>query len=231
MFFSYFFLSLFRPCLLPLLLLSFLFRVHPFNITICDCKDSQPKGFLKYSSNDCDFQISPLAPVPVYNDVFSTLPEITRFAGHTCTMWLEKKHIYTDFWGWQTSTQVRIPMETTVTDCEKMRDSRLCNTETMDYLGDNKWSLERVPNVQGKWLLVTGDQLVNCRLEEVTLETECSNCTISSPIGDIPSGTNGSISHYLVTVIWKESLREIEKCKLRLIEQGIALRFMTDNVL
>jgi hypothetical protein len=97
-----------------------------------------------------------------------------------------EKHIYTDFWGWQTSTQVCIPMETTVTDCEKMRDSRLCNTETMDYLGDNKWSLERVPNVKGKWLLVTGDQLFNCRLEEVTLEIECSNCTISSPIGDIP---------------------------------------------
>ncbi|EFX65826.1 hypothetical protein DAPPUDRAFT_332807 [Daphnia pulex] len=144
-------------------------------------------------------------------------------------MWLEKKHIYTEFWGWQTSTQVRIPMETTVTDCEKMRDSRLCNTETMDYLGGNKWSLERVPNVQGKWLLVTGDELVNCRLEEVTLETECSNCTISSPIGDIPGGTNGSISHNLVTVIWKESLREIEECKLRLVEQGIALRFMTDK--
>jgi len=30
-------------------------------------------------------------------------------------MWLEKKHIYTDFWGWQTSTQLRIPMETPVT--------------------------------------------------------------------------------------------------------------------
>jgi hypothetical protein len=77
-------------CLLPLLLLSFLFRVHAFNITICDCKDSQPKGFLKFSSNDCDFQISPLAAVSVYYDVFSTLSEITRFVGHTCTMWLEK---------------------------------------------------------------------------------------------------------------------------------------------
>ncbi len=71
-------------CLLQLLLLSFLSRVHAFNITICDCKDSQPKGFFKFSSNDCDFQICPLAPVPVYYDVFSTLPEITRFVGHTC---------------------------------------------------------------------------------------------------------------------------------------------------
>jgi hypothetical protein len=56
----------------------------------------------------------------------------------------------------------------------------------MDYLGDNKWSVERKPNVQGRWLLVTGGQLINCRLEEVTLETECADSTISSPIGDIP---------------------------------------------
>ncbi len=32
-----------------------------------------------------------------------------------------------------------------------------------------------------------------------------------------------------MTVIWKESLREIEECKLRLVEQEIALRFMTDK--
>ncbi len=30
-------------------------------------------------------------------------------------------------------------------------------------------------------------------------------------------------------VIWKETLREIQDCKLRLVEQGIALRFMTDK--
>ena len=113
-------------------------RVHAFNITIWDCKDSQQKGFEKFSSNDCDFQISPLPPVSVYYDVFSTLPEITRFVGHTCTMWLEKNTSILIYLGWQTVTQVRIPMETTVTDCEKMRDSRLCHTESMDYLCDGE---------------------------------------------------------------------------------------------
>lgn len=209
--------------------MSFLSRLHAFNVTICDCTASQQKGFLKFTTNDCDFQISPLPPVPVYYDVFSTLPQITRFVGHTCTMWVEQRTIYTDFWGWQTTDSKRVPMETTTVDCENMRDLRLCESNTMDYLGDNKWSLERVPNVQGKWLLVTGDQLVNCKLEEVTLETECNNCTISSPIGDIPGGTNGSISHNLVTIIWKESLREIQGCKVRLVEQGIANRFMTNT--
>ena len=173
--------------------------------------------------------MSPLPPVPVYYDVYSTLPQITRFVGHTCTMWREERTTYTDFWGWETTNAIHIPMEATVEDCEKMRDLRLCNTNTMDYLGDNKWSVERKPNVQGRWLLVTGGQLINCRLEEVTLETECADCTINSPIGDIPGGTNGSITHNLVTIIWKESLREIIGCKVRLVEQGIANRYMTND--
>ncbi|KAK4004257.1 hypothetical protein OUZ56_005999 [Daphnia magna] len=95
-----------------------------------------------------------------------------------------------------------------------MRDSRLCHGKSMDYLGNNKWSFERIPNVQSCllacWLQVTADQLINYRLEEVILETECANCTISSP--------NGSASHNLVTIVWKESLREVQQCKLRLVE-------------
>ncbi|KAI9565106.1 hypothetical protein GHT06_008874 [Daphnia sinensis] len=144
-------------------------------------------------------------------------------------MWLEKKHIYTDFWGWQTPSQSRVPIEVTAHECEKIRDSRSCHGKSMDYLGNNKWSFERVPNVQGSWLQVTADQLINCRLEEVTLETECANCTISSPIGDIPGGINRSVSHNLVTIVWKESLREIQQCKLRLVETGIAQRYLTNN--
>ncbi|XP_045024045.1 LOW QUALITY PROTEIN: uncharacterized protein LOC116933309, partial [Daphnia magna] len=188
-----------------------------------------PKGFLKFTSDDCDYQISPLPAIPVYYDVYSTLPQITRFVGHSCTIWLEKKHIYTDFWGWPTPSQSRVPIEVNAHECEKMRDSRMCHGKSMDYLGNNKWSFERIPNVQGSRLQVTGDQLINCRLEEVTLETECANCTISSPIGDIPGGINGSVSHNLVTIVWKESLREVQQCKLRLVETGIAQRYLTNN--
>ncbi len=64
-------------------------------------------------------------------------------------------------------------------------------------------------------------------IRRVTLETECADCTISSPIGDIPGGTNGSITHNLVTIIWKESLREVTGCKVWLVEQGIANPYMT----
>ncbi|KAI9558416.1 hypothetical protein GHT06_015198 [Daphnia sinensis] len=121
-------------------------------------------------------------------------------------MWLKKKHIYTDFWGWQTPSQSRVPIEVTAHECEKMQDSRSCHGKSMDYLGNNKWSFERVPNVK-----------------EVILEIECANCTISSPIGDIPGGINRSVSHNLVTIVWKESLKEIKQCKLRLVETVIGM--------
>nr|CAH0102035.1 unnamed protein product [Daphnia galeata] len=203
----------------------------------CDAIEPQPQHFSESETVPSTEQAlcmilalpHPLPPVPVYNDVYSTLPQITRFVGHTCTMWREERTTYTDFWGWETTNAIGIPMEATVEDCEKMRDLRLCNTNTMDYLGDNKWSVERKPNVQGRWLLVTGDQLINRRLEEVTLETECADCTISSPIGDIPGGTNGSITHNLVTIIWKESSRELIGCKVRLVEQEIANLYMTND--
>ncbi|KAK4013551.1 hypothetical protein OUZ56_026105 [Daphnia magna] len=133
-------------------------------------------------------------------------------------MWLEKKHIYTDFWGLQTPSQSRVPIEVNAHECVKMRDSRLCHRKSMDYLGNVKWPFERISNVQSSWLQVKADHLINCRLEEVTLETECANCTISSPIGDISGGINGSVSHNLVTIVWKESLREVQQCELRLVE-------------
>ena len=66
-------------------------------------------------------------------------------------------------------------------------------------------------------------------MEEVTLEIDCADCTISSLIADIPGGTNGSNRHNLVTIIWKESLRELIGCKVRLVEQGIANRYMTND--
>ncbi|KAK4012419.1 hypothetical protein OUZ56_021518 [Daphnia magna] len=110
-----------------------------------------------------------------------------------------------------------------------MRDSRLCHGKSMDYLGNNKWSFERIPNVQSSWPQVTADQLIKCRLEEVTLETECANCTISSPIGDIPGGINGSVSHNLGTIVWKESLREAQQCILMLVETCIAQRYLTNK--
>lgn len=45
----------------------------------------------------------------------------------------------------------------------------------------------------------------------------------------MPGGINGSISHNLVTIVWKESLREVQQCKLRLEGTGIAKRYLTNN--
>jgi hypothetical protein len=76
-------------------ILSFLVKLHAFNITTWDCKGSLQTGFLKFTSNDCDFSMIPLPPVPVYYDVYSALPEITRFVGHTQIAWdIHDSHLF-----------------------------------------------------------------------------------------------------------------------------------------
>ncbi|KZS05462.1 Uncharacterized protein APZ42_031347 [Daphnia magna] len=83
--------------------------------------------------------------------------------------------------------------------------------QPMNSLGSNKWSLEGSPHVQGSWLQFSTDYLINCRLEEMVLETECSDYVISSPIGDIPASANGSFVHNLVTTVWGQFVERIPK--------------------
>ncbi|KZS03789.1 Uncharacterized protein APZ42_033408 [Daphnia magna] len=51
-------------------------RLNAFNITICNCKASRPKGFLKLTnSDDCDYQISPLPEVQFIIMSFPLFPK------------------------------------------------------------------------------------------------------------------------------------------------------------
>ena len=81
--------------------------------------------------------------------------------------------------------------------------------------------------MQGSWLRTNTDSIINCRLEEVVLKTECADCVISSFLGDIPGKANGSLSHNLVTIVWDNSLKEPRKCKAKQVEEGLAMLYTT----
>ena len=222
-------------CFIRIISFVFLFAfVLPYSIafqaTVCDCGSAENKGFLKFSNEDCDHQIPQgPAPVPVIYSIYSTIPAVTRFPGFMCTMWIVTKTAKMDFWGYTYEDNTRMPLEVSASDCRTMRDTRQCNGKPMDVLGDNKWSIEGAPHVQASWWWTRQESLVNCRLEEVSLETEAANSTISSPIGDIPAGTDGSISHNLVTLVWDNSYKELQKCTVRKVEEGVALKHTTSE--
>ncbi len=206
--------------------------VNAFNVTVCDCDSAERQGFVKFSEDDCKYHPNSSPPIPVYYRALSTLPVMTRFSGYTCSMWEIIITVERDFFGWDKVERTRIPMETTAAECQKMRDLRQCRGKAMEVLGQNKWALEGPPHVQGSWLRTTAGSLVNCHLEEVTLESECANCTISSPLGDIPAGANGSFSHNLITIIWDaKTLKQEQQCKIRLVEEGQALLYNTTDPL
>lgn len=220
--FLYHRLSLFILFLSPL-------PTSPFLTTVCDCSSAENKGFLEFHDKDCDESNHPTPPISVEYEIFSTIPEVTRFPGHSCAMWVMSKTVYVDFLGWETVTQSRLPLEVSPAQCRRMRDTRQCSGKTMDVLGQNKWALESPPHIQGSWLRTTTASLVNCHLEEVSLEAECGNCTISSPIGDIPGGTNGSITHNLVTLVWEDSWKEKTKCQTHSLQTSAGLLYHTSN--
>ena len=71
--------------------------------------------------------------------------------------------------------------------------------------------------------------MTNCRREEVTLQSKCPNCTISSPLGDTLGTINGSFNHNLVTFVWDNSWKEAKPCELRVIEKGMGVKYPTEN--
>nr|CAH0101626.1 unnamed protein product [Daphnia galeata] len=217
-----------RPWTLVILLLTLTLKATDgFEKTICDCSHPARKGFIEFNDEDCKHLPNTDKPNPIHYTVLSTLPVVQSFMGHTCSMWKMSKSVYRDFMQWDSVTENRIPLEVSSDKCRKMRDSRLCDGAPMDILGSNKWSLEKSPHVQGSWLRTNADSIINCRLEEVVLETECTDCVISSPLGVIPGKANGSLSHNLVTIVWDNSLKEPRKCKAKQVEEGLAMLYTT----
>jgi hypothetical protein len=188
------------------------------------------KGFLKFNDDDCKVIDDPSPPKSVTYTLFSHLPEVKRFPGFTCSTWIAFRSTFTDFFGWHTVTQWRHPAETSRSDCRKMRDTRMCDGRPMTALGLNRWSLEDYPHVQGSWLATNQETLINCRVEEVALESECADCPIDSPLGTLPGGLNGSISHNLVTLVWENSWKESKSCQLKTVSTGEGFLFRTSEI-
>jgi hypothetical protein len=99
----------------------------------------------------------------------------------------------------------------------------------MEVAGNNVFSLEGYPFVETTWLRTSAEKMMNCRLEEVTLQSECPNCTISSPLGDVPGSARGSFQHNLVTLVWDDTWKETKVCQIRIIERGTGVRYSENN--
>ncbi|KAK4006343.1 hypothetical protein OUZ56_011497 [Daphnia magna] len=53
----------------------------------------------------------PPPPVPITYAIYSTPPEVKRFAGHKCSMWVATTTVYKDFMQWNQVSYGRKPIE------------------------------------------------------------------------------------------------------------------------
>ncbi|KAK4027277.1 hypothetical protein OUZ56_016288 [Daphnia magna] len=194
MLFTVSYLRLPRLLLLSLLALLFFTPLAAFNATVCTCDGAAYLGFLEFTEEDFSFEATRTPPVPITYAIYSTLPEVKRFAGHTYSMWVATTTVYKDFMQWNQVSYCQNPIEVDTATCRRMRDTRQCR-------GPNSFALEGHPFVETSWLRTATEKMTNCRLEEVTFQSKCPNCTISSPLGDIPGAINGSFKHNLMTLV------------------------------
>ncbi|EFX85486.1 hypothetical protein DAPPUDRAFT_237978 [Daphnia pulex] len=176
-------------------------------------------GFVKFSDTECNKTADITQPSPVSYVLYSTIPEVKRFAGHICSMWESTTTVYKDFFQWNSVSHSRKPVPVAEATCRLMRDTRICRGRPMEVAGNNVFSLEGYPFVETTWLRTSAEKMMNCRLEEVTLQSECPNCTISSPLGDVPGSARGSFQHNLVTLVWDDTWKETKACQIRIIER------------
>jgi hypothetical protein len=100
--------------------------LNAFNATVCDCSEATNVGFLRFPDEECSFQPAEELPQPVEYALFSTIPEVKRFAGHICSMWEATTTVYKDFMQWNTVTNSRKPIPVDDAVCRLMRDTRIC---------------------------------------------------------------------------------------------------------
>ncbi|KZS06544.1 Uncharacterized protein APZ42_029970, partial [Daphnia magna] len=110
--------------LTSLLALSFLAPSVAFNATVCNCDTVVNPGFLKFNEGECAYQATPKPLTPIMYAVYSSIPDIKRFTGHTCI------------------SHSRKPIKVDEAMCLKMTDSRQCRGKDMDISGPNTFAQE-----------------------------------------------------------------------------------------
>ena len=210
-----------------LVLLASLQTTVAITATVCNCSSPEMKGFLDFDDEDCLLGADdPTPPIAVNFTLYSHLPEVKRFPGHVCSTWIAFKSVFSDFLGWHYIKQQKRTITPSVAQCGEMIELRKCGNNTMFPAGKNKFIFDMYPTAQAVWLRHIGETLLNCKVEEVALESECDTCPINSPLGTLKFPYNGSVTIDSQTLIWKDAYKEKKPCELKVVGRSINQGFL-----
>ncbi|KZS01617.1 Uncharacterized protein APZ42_001675, partial [Daphnia magna] len=142
-----------------------------------------------------------------------------NFPGYICGRWKSIKHITINFVGQVINVPERIAMETTLVECDIMRQSRRSNESPM-MKSENKWIFNQEPEDVGYWLRTPTVVTVNCMLEEVVLSRIDEGDMINTPLGKA-NVSHGSLSHNHLTLFWIDTYEKPTDIAIRQLEKGV----------
>jgi hypothetical protein len=212
-----------------LFLLSYVPITLAFNVTICDCSNSQKQQIFKFSEQ-CNV---PLTPHPILYDysIFTDHPESINFPAYICSRWKKQLIIQSSILILLSFTErdKTFPIDTSEKECRDLVMRKKCESYDMVHdrqsgeNGERTWQYEKEPSGPRSWWLggITYET-TNCLLKEITLKKYCDeeSCYILTPYGKVTS-TGGFYSHNHNTIVWEKSWETINKARLRKVESGI----------
>lgn len=168
--------------------------------TVCECSKPEKIGLLQFSDEQCETTIPKPKTTPVEFQLITTRKDTRQITGYLCS---RGNHYVT------TSTNLlfesfeipdRIPIDTSVKECQKMRSKKMCEDEHMDF-EDDKWSFTKAPKPEYRWMTKVERYLTNYFLEEIHLVRETSEPVIMTPLGKV-NATTGYFMHNHMTLLW-----------------------------
>jgi hypothetical protein len=203
--------------LLPIIF-SLIAFTTAFEVKLCDCTKPTGIGLLTFSDGTCE-PATKVGKTRVNYKVMTDRKAAYNFPGFICSRWRNTKHVTENFLGQIIVVPERIAIDTSLIQCDIMRQSLRCGDDPMTKL-DNKWTYTEEPEAIGYWLRTVTVEKINCLFEEISIAHEDESDIIITPLGKA-NISERVISHNHMTLFWIDTYAKPTNIVLRELEKGV----------
>lgn len=184
-------------------------------VDVCDCTSPQYAGVMGFEKlSNCVRAGSRMRHQAVQFELLVEQKESNTFSAQACRSWERIKTVKTGFLGNTDTTFQQHVEEVSPSDCWSMVQTGKCGDKALKKIG-RVWSYHAEPQGDGAWYSTNTYKVLNCELEELTLEQECETCPVTSVVGEIGADRKlGYAVHAHRTFVWSDVTKSKRPCDM-----------------